>query len=87
MKRRIQASLFAVAASAALSLAAGLVHADPVDLSDKKGVVDPADLKKDDPPPRSLHINEPPPPPPPEPANDHYEVKVSGDTPHTNQGN
>ncbi|MCZ7384050.1 MAG: hypothetical protein O8C63_04795 [Candidatus Methanoperedens sp.] len=35
--------------------------ADPVDLSGKKGVVDPADLKKGDPKPPSLKIKKPPP--------------------------
>lgn len=43
-----------------------MVHADdPVDLRDKKGIVDPSDLKKFDPKERSLEIKEPPPPPPP----------------------
>ena len=36
--------------------------ADPVDLSDKKGVVDPKDLKKDDPKPPKVQQIEPPPP-------------------------
>jgi hypothetical protein len=42
-----------------------LAEASPqaVDLSGKKGVVDPADLKKDDPPEPSLHTTEPPAPP------------------------
>lgn len=35
-----------------------------VDLRGKKGVVDPKDLKKYDPPPQSLKIKEPPPPQP-----------------------
>lgn len=36
--------------------------ADPVDLRDKKGTVDPKDLKQYDPKPPSLKIKEPPPP-------------------------
>ena len=36
---------------------------DPVDLRDKVGVIDPKDLKKHDPPERSLKIKEPPTPP------------------------
>jgi hypothetical protein len=36
--------------------------ADPVDLSGKKGVVDPKDLKKYDPKPPKLTTNPPPPP-------------------------
>ena len=36
--------------------------AQTVDLRGKKGVVDPQDLKKDNPPERSLKIKEPPPP-------------------------
>ena len=39
-----------------------LASADPVDLRGKKGIVDPRDLKKYDPPQRPLHIKEPPPP-------------------------
>ena len=35
---------------------------DAVDLSDKKGVVDPKDLKKDDPKEKSIKTIEPPPP-------------------------
>jgi hypothetical protein len=35
---------------------------EPVDLRDKKGVVDPNDLKKDDPKDKPLKIKEPPPP-------------------------
>jgi len=37
-------------------------NADPVDLRGKKGVVDPQDVKKDNPPERSLKIKEPPAP-------------------------
>lgn len=37
--------------------------ADPVDLRDKKGMVDPKDLKQHDPKEPSLKIKEPPPPP------------------------
>jgi hypothetical protein len=53
--------------------------ADPVDLRDKKGVVDPKDLKKNDPKESPVRIKEPPPPertpdvPP-------FSVKKSGDT-------
>jgi len=36
--------------------------ADPVDLSGKTGVVDPNDLKKDDPKPPKLEKTVPPPP-------------------------
>ena len=36
--------------------------ADPVDLSGKKGVVDPKDLKKDDPKPPKVERKAPPPP-------------------------
>lgn len=35
---------------------------DPVDLRDKEGVVDPKDLKKDDPQPPRVERTEPPPP-------------------------
>lgn len=58
-----------------LVLVDGVARADPVDLSDKKGVVDPADLKKSDPPPPKVQKTEPPPPrvqktepPPPSPT-------------------
>ncbi len=53
--------------------------ADPVDLRDKKGVVDPKDLKKDDPKEPSLRTKEPP-PPEKKTENKQYEVKKSGDT-------
>jgi len=52
---------------------------DPVDLRDKKGVVDPKDLKKDDPKPKSDKAKEPA-PPAKAPDNTNYEVKKSGDT-------
>ncbi len=55
---------------------------DPVDLSDKQGIVDPADLKQDDPPEQSLHIEEPPSPAVP-PDNSEFQVIVSGRTPVT----
>ena len=54
---------------------------DPVDLRDKKGVVDPKDLKKDDPKPKSVKTKEPP-PPAKAPDNTNYEVNRSGDTVH-----
>lgn len=38
------------------------VSADPVDLSDKQGIVDPNDLKKDDPKPPKVEVEAPPPP-------------------------
>lgn len=40
----------------------GTVAADPVDLSGKQGVVDPKDLKKDDPKPPKVEGKAPPPP-------------------------
>jgi len=40
----------------------GTVAADPVDLRDKQGVVDPKDLKKDDPKPPKVEGKAPPPP-------------------------
>jgi hypothetical protein len=49
---------------------------DPVDLSDKEGIVDPADLKRDDPPPPPPPP-EPPPPEPDVPASD-FEVDRGG---------
>jgi hypothetical protein len=42
--------------------AAGAHAADAVDLRDKKGTVDPKDLKKADPPPPKVQKSEPPPP-------------------------
>lgn len=41
---------------------------DAVDLRGKAGVVDPSDLKRDNPPERSLHITEPPSPPTEKPS-------------------
>jgi hypothetical protein len=38
---------------------------DPVDLRDKKGVIDPQDLRRHDPKPAPAAIKEPPPPPSP----------------------
>ena len=35
---------------------------DPVDLSDKKGIIDPKDLKKYDPKPKKIEKKAPPPP-------------------------
>jgi hypothetical protein len=52
-----------------------------VDLSDKSDDDTVASLKDDDPPEGSLHIEEPP-PPEPDTSGD-FEVKVSGDTPHS----
>jgi hypothetical protein len=46
-----------------------------VDLRGKKGVVDPRDLKKDNPPERSLHIKEPPPPARPDPPKEVHQEK------------
>src|SRR5690349_20942358 len=56
-----------------------------VDLSDKQGVVDPADLKQDDPPEPSLHIDEPPPPDttPAGLRGDDPDVDISGRTPNS----
>lgn len=45
-----------------LSFSAAAFAADPVDLTGKKGVVDPKDLKKDDPKPKKLTNNPPPAP-------------------------
>lgn len=54
---------------------------EPVDLRDKEGVVDPADLKKDDPKEPSLKTQEPPPPEKVDEVDaSHYEVKISGNT-------
>lgn len=50
-----------------------------VDLRDKKGVVDPRDLKKYDPPERSLRITEPP-PPQTAPRDSNYDVNSSSGT-------
>ena len=47
-----------------------VLAADPVDLRGKRGVVNPADLKKDDPPERSLKIKEPPSPEKEKPSGD-----------------
>ncbi len=53
------------------------VAADPVDLSGKQGVVDPKDLKKDDPKPPKVEKQAPP---PPEKSNDeNYTVHTSGE--------
>ena len=56
---------------------------DVVDLSDKQGVVDPGDLKKDDPPEQSLPIVEPPSPDttPPGLRGDDPDVAISGRAP------
>jgi hypothetical protein len=56
---------------------------DTVDLSDKQGVVDPADLKKDDPPEQPLTIVDPPSPDttPPGLRGDDPDVAISGRTP------
>lgn len=45
-----------------LSITLSAYADDTVDLSDKKGVVDPKDLKKDDPKEKPITIKEPPPP-------------------------
>jgi hypothetical protein len=52
----------AVMTFASLLFGAVASAADPVDLSDKQGVVDPKDLKKDDPTPNAVKPAEPPPP-------------------------
>ena len=49
---------------------------DPVDLSDKEGIVDPADLKEDDPDPPSPSPE--PPPPPREPDVPPFDVDRGG---------
>lgn len=41
---------------------ASSILADPVDLHDKKGVVDPSTLKSSDPKPPPVHTTPPPPP-------------------------
>ncbi len=70
----IHTVFFAVAmASSPFSVFAG----DPVDLRDKEGIVDPKDLKKDDPKEPSLPIKEPP-PPLPKPAVPLFEVDRGG---------
>ncbi len=52
--------------------------AEPVDLSDKEGVVDPKDLKKDDPKPPKVEGTAPP--PPSSSSNDeNYTVHTSGE--------
>lgn len=43
-------------------VSAAATASDPVDLRGKQGVIDPSDLKKHDPPERSLRITEPPSP-------------------------
>lgn len=50
--------------------------ADPVDLRGKKGIVDPKDLKKDDPKPPKVEKKAPP-PPEKKPDVPPYEVKKS----------
>lgn len=52
------------------------VAADPVDLSDKKGVVDPKDLKQHDPKPPKVE-KQAPPPPEKQPDVPPFEVKKS----------
>jgi hypothetical protein len=53
----------ALAVTGSLMLGTTVVSSgQTVDLRGKKGVVDPKDLKKHDPPPRSLHTIEPPSP-------------------------
>jgi hypothetical protein len=65
MSKRLLLVMIALAWSGTM---APLSHAaDPVDLSGKQGVVDPAELKKNDPPPPKVVTHEPPPPPPPLP--------------------
>jgi hypothetical protein len=57
------ALIILLAACFTLSSVLVVFAADPVDLRGKRGVVDPKDLKRYDPPERSLHIKEPPSPP------------------------
>ena len=54
----------------------------PVDLTGKKGVVDPKDLKTKDPVPPKLDGPKPPLPKPEEPSQSPYDVKISGETIH-----
>lgn len=72
MKSYVAVALFVVVGAFAVSSFA----ADPVDLRDKEGVVDPEDLKKDDPKETSVNTKEPP--SPESPDNHHFDVDVSG---------
>jgi hypothetical protein len=63
---------------AGLALVPAIAHANVVDLRGKKGVVDPRDLKKYDPPPRSLHIKEPPAPVRKRPSSDQPKSPPNG---------
>lgn len=51
-----------VVAVCLITFSSGAFAADPVDLRGKQGVVDPKDLKKDDPKPPKLQKSIPPPP-------------------------
>jgi hypothetical protein len=51
---------------------------DPVDLRDKQGVVDPQDLKKDDPKPPKIEKESPPPPETKE-NDENYTVHTTGE--------
>ena len=65
-KRRGVARALAFAGGVSLlglaALASPSFATDPVDLTGKTGIVDPRDLKRYDPPERSLHVKEPPAP-------------------------
>lgn len=60
-----------------LSMTSSVYADDPVDLSNKKGFVDPKDLKKDDPKEKSIRIKEPP--PPDTKTNEEFTVHKSGE--------
>jgi hypothetical protein len=68
MSKRLLLIVIALAWTGTLAVIPLSHAADPVDLSGKQGVVDPAELKKNDPPPPKVVTHEPPPPPLPEPA-------------------
>lgn len=59
MQRRMGAALVALGLVAAVP---AMADNTSVDLRGKQGVVDPAQLKKDNPQERGLHVNEPPAP-------------------------
>ncbi len=59
MRKNVLAATLAILIGSLSNLA---LAGDPVDLRGKKGVVDPKDLKKDDPKPPRVERQEPPPP-------------------------
>lgn len=73
MKSYLAAVLFVVVGA----FVAPALAADPVDLRDKEGVVDPKDLKKDDPKETPVNTKEPP-PPESKPDVPPFDVDVSG---------